>query len=169
MMTDGLACEIDMPLAWRPATLDLATRQSRIRAAALLLSALNQMESSHEAEAGSPENRRLERIEAKLDLTLHLLARVLDPDELATPRKVRLGPDGAQWPDPAPPPAGTTVLLVMRPSEVLPLNLELPAVAREPLAGEARVGFEDLSEALDAALYQFVFRRHRQAIRARGG
>lgn len=168
-MSDGLACEIDMPLAWRPATLDEAARHSRIRTAALLLSALNQMESGHEAEAGGPENRRQERIEAKLDLTLHLLARALDQGELAACRTVRLSADGAQWPDAAPPAAGTAVLLIMRPSEALPLNLEIPGIAREPLGGDARVGFEDLSEALDAALYQFVFRRHRQAIRARGG
>jgi hypothetical protein len=43
----------------------------------------------------------------------------------------------------------------------------LPAIALEPLSGNARVSFEGLTEALDEALYQFVFRRHRQAIRAR--
>ena len=168
-MTDGLTCDCLIPLAWHAAQLEPQTRHSRILEAALLLAALNQMESSHELESGHPENRRLDRIEAKLDLTLHLLARTLETSEPAKPVMVQLSPLGAQWPDSAPPLAGSTLLVELRPSEALPLSLKLAAIALEPQAGLACVRFDDMSEALAEALYQFVFRRHRQAIRARTG
>lgn len=166
-MTEGLSCTCHMPLAWRPASLSEGERLGLMREAALLLAALNQMESAHELDSGSPENRRLERLEAKLDLALHLLARTLEPVSAPSGKVVTLTPQGAEWDDAAPPADGTTVILEIRPSDHLPLTLKLPAVAREPLAGRGRVRFENLSEALDDALCQFVFRRHRQAIRSR--
>lgn len=171
-MIEGLSCEIFMPLAWRAEPLPAQARLSHMREAAHLLAALNQIESMHEQEAGSPENRRLDRIEAKLDLTLHLLARTLEirtPETSAVPaaRNVLLTPSEAQWPDPSPPAQGTPLIVEFRPSEALPISLELPAIALEPQAGTARARFDELTEALDEALYQFVFRRHRQAIRAR--
>ena len=171
-MTDGLSCTSRMSLNWQPATLDEAARQSLMREAALLLATINQMEASHELESSGPETRRFERLEAKLDLALHLLVRVLEPgDNAANPmpagRRVRLTPQEAEWEDEAPPVVGTRLLLELRPSEHLPLSLRLPAIAREPQAGLARVQFENLSAALDDALHQWLFRRQRQAIRSR--
>jgi hypothetical protein len=168
-MPDGLSCTYRMPLAWHATQFDPQTRQSCIVEATMLLGALNQMESSHEADTGSPENRRLDRIEAKLDLTLYLLARRLETAPPADLREVILSPVGMQWPDPAPPAEGSLLMVEFQPSETLPLSLRLPAIALAPLAGQAQVRFESLSEGLDEALYQFVFRRHRQAIRARTG
>jgi len=168
-MTDGLSCTCPMPLAWHPASLDENARQSLMREAALLLSALNQMESSHELDSGGPENRRLERLEAKLDLALHLLARALEAGPTPAIHNVMLSPLGVEWNDEQAPAAGTRLILDLRPSEHLPLTLRLPAVALDPLPGLARVCLANLPEALDEALHQFVFRRHRQAIRARAG
>jgi len=156
-----------MPLAWHPASLDENARRSLMREATHLLAALNQMENSHELEVGGPENRRLERLEAKLDLALHLLARTLEPGPAAEGRAVTLTPQGAEWMDATPPADSDELILEIRPSEQLPLTLKLPAVAYAPLSGKARVRFENLPEALDDALHQFVFRRHRQAIRLR--
>lgn len=170
-MTDGLACECTIPLAWHAATLAPEEIQSRVREAALLLAALNQIESAHELESSGPENRRLDRIEAKLDLTLHLLARMLESDESSHTRpaamNVRLTPGGAQWHEAAPPSEGTRLIVELRLSEALPLSLKIPATALEPRADMARISFTGLTETLDEALYQFIFRRHRQAIRAR--
>lgn len=168
-MPDGLSCTYRMPLAWHAAELGPQTRRSCIVEASLLLGALNQMEGSHELDPGSPENRRLDRIEAKLDLTLYLLARRLESTPAADLREVQLSPVGMQWPDPSPPAEGSLLMVEFQPSETLPLSLRLPAIALAPVAGQARVRFESLSEGLDEALYQFVFRRHRQAIRARAG
>jgi hypothetical protein len=166
-MSDGLFCECHMPLVWHAESLAPHVRQARMQEAALLLAALNQIEGTHELESSGTENRRLDRIEAKLDLTLHLLARTLNTEPMPESRIVQLSPVGAQWQDPAPPDQGTILVLDLRPSEALPLSLKLSAIALEPLSGSARVRFEGLTETLDEALYQFVFRRHRQAIRAR--
>ncbi|OYY94057.1 MAG: hypothetical protein B7Y41_08985 [Hydrogenophilales bacterium 28-61-23] len=172
-MTDGLSCECHMPLAWYTAPPEPGARHNQMREAALLLTALNQMEGMHEHEANGPEsrapreNRRLDRIEAKLDLTLHLLARSLETGAAPPSRRVRLAPGGAQWQDPEPPTEGTKLILELYPAEALPLSLKLPATALAAQSDNARVEFDGLTEALDEALYQFIFRLHRQAIRAR--
>lgn len=168
-MTDGLWFEAAMPFQWHEAPLDTGARQALMREGALLLAALNQMEGVHELEAGGAENRRLERLEAKLDLALHLLARTLEPGAAPTYRALKLSPTGAEWQDEQPPTEGRSLILELRPSDALPLTLRLPAVALMPLTGRARVSFGPLTSPLDDTLYQFVFRRHRQAIRARGG
>lgn len=168
-MADGLSCTSEMPLAWHPASLDENERQRMMREAALLLNALNQMESSHDLESGGADSRRFERLEAKLDLVLHLLARALEPGAAPGIRNVTLSPLAVEWNEPHPPIAGASVIVELRPSEHLPLTLRLPAQARDPLPGLARASLVNPPEALDEALHQFVFRRHRQAIRARAG
>ena len=168
-MSDGLVCECPMALDWQPGPLEDATRKAVMREAVLLLAALNQSEGMHEIEGGGVENRRMERLEAKLDLALHLLARALEPARTTPVRIIRLTPEGAEWEDAAPPAEGASLLLTLRPSDALPLALRLPVLALAPLPGRARVRFAGFPENLDDALYQFVFRRHRQAIRARTG
>jgi hypothetical protein len=160
-------CECPMPLAWREAAPDDDARQAMTREAVLLLTAINQIEGGHEIEAGA-ENRRLDRLEAKLDLALYLLARALEP----AAGQLRAGSGWAprKWPGKTPPPPPRAPLVLeLRPSEALPLTLKLPAVALAPMAGMARARLAGLPEALNDALVQFVFRRHRQAIRARAG
>lgn len=168
-MSDGLTCQCRMPLSWYADELDAETAAQSLREAALLLAALNQIESSHDLEASTPENRRLDRIEAKLDLALHLLAGQLQKNCHSQRLPVDLSPTSASWPDTKPPSEGARVLVEFSPSSALPLNLKLPAIGLAPENGMARVRFEALGETLDDALYQFVFRRHRQAIRARSG
>lgn len=168
-MTDGLQWEGPMPLTWHDGEPNPAQRQVMLREAALLLAAVNQLEAGRETDATSPDNRRLDRLEAKLDLALHLLARVLEPQAASGARTVRLGAETLAWDDDAPPAAGQPLVLRLRPSDQLPLTLELPAVAQAPERGQARARFLALPEDLADALTQFVFRRHRQAIRARSG
>jgi hypothetical protein len=166
-MTERLACTCRMPLSWEVTHLDPETRATIMRQAATLLTALNQIESMHDQETGSPENRRLDRIEAKLDLTLLLLGRTLEINTESAPRNVLLTPNSAEWQETTPPPEGSSLLIEFRPSESLPLNLKIPATGLKPEADKAIVIFDRLTETLEEALYQFVFRRHRQAIRAK--
>lgn len=168
-MTDGLLCECPMPLAWWEAGPDRADRDVMTREAALLLTAINQMEASHDQDGGGQDNRRLDRIEAKLDLALHLLARALQPAAAAPARMVRLSAEIVEWEDTRAPEQGTALILELRPSDALPLTLKLPAEALPSTGYLARARFTALPEALDEALVQFVFRRHRQAIRAKAG
>lgn len=166
-MTEGLACECRMPLTWHEEQLSPDARHQLMREAATLLTALNQIESMHDTDAGSPENRRLDRIEAKLDLVLLVLAGTLGSADSTGTRNVLLTPNSAEWLDRAPPSEGSALLIEFRPSEALPLNLKIPATALKPEADKARVILVGLTESLEEALYQFVFRRHRQAIRAK--
>jgi hypothetical protein len=178
--SEGLSCVLPSPLVWYPIHLSVAARVAVMQQACYLLTALNQIESPSEPALSSPDNRRLDRIEAKLDLTLHLLSRLLQPLEPASSvknsgenaeegaDKLRLSPHGIEWFDPAPPLEGTELMVELRPAEVLSLTLKLPAIALPPKPGDrwsASARFEGVSETLAEALYQFIFRKHRQAIR----
>ncbi len=163
-----LQCECRVPFAWRAAgTEDAAARAGAVYQATLLINAINQMEAGHDSEPGEAGQKRLERLEAKLDLALHLLARSLQPTAPLSEHTVWLSPSEAAWQDDAPPIPGTEVELELRLSATLPLTLRLPAVAVAADGGRARARFVEPTEALSEALYQFVFRRHRQALRAR--
>lgn len=167
-MTDqGLWCECRLPLKW--SILDVAATPTSTleREALLLLTAINQMEAVHEMEPGSTEHRRLERVESKLDLVLYLLARTLEPGPAPVEAEVKLSPEEIRWRETRPPAEGTPLLLELRPSPALPLSLRLPAMAMAPENGLARASFLGLAEPVSDALHQFIFRRHRQAIRAR--
>jgi hypothetical protein len=167
MIDQGLWCDCRLPLKWR--VLDTASTPTSAleHEALLLLSAINQMEAAHEMEAGGTEHRRLERVEAKLDLALYLLARTLEPEPTPTLIDVKLSAEEIRWQEKLPPAGGTPLLLEFRASPTLPLSLRLPAMAMTPEAGFARASFLGLAEPVTDALHQFIFRRHRQAIRAR--
>ncbi len=168
-MTDGLHCECSIPLDWRAFSPPPAERDAMLREATLLLTAINQVEGGHEPDASGTDNRRLERLEAKLDLALYLLARNLEADAPSAARLVDLSAEGMSWRDAAPPAEGADLVLALRPSDALPLTLRLPARALPAEGDRAAARFADLPDALADALVQFVFRRHRQAIRARVG
>lgn len=166
-MTEGLACTCRIPLAWQVEEIDDETRTSWLGEAAFLLAALNQMESAHELESSGGDNRRLDRLEAKLDLVLHLLTRALDTAPSPPRQAITLTPEGAEWATATPPAAGAAVTLEVRLFEMFPITLRLPTRALPAGDGRARVAFDRYPENLDNALYQFVFRRHRQAIRSK--
>jgi|GEM_PF-1005486 len=171
-MSDGLWCTCHIALRWERAVPSAENLRSLHHEAMLLLSAINQMESSNELtaslasnEPGGAEQARMARMEAKLDLTLYLLARVLHPHTSAQPRPVRLSPEAIQWQDDTPPPPDSEIVLEFQPSPALPLALRLSAIAQTAQDGQARAVLSALPEALADAWHQFVFRRHRQAIR----
>ncbi len=167
-MMAELFCELRLPCVWQPRAGDALARLAMEREAALVLNAINHMEGQRELEASGAENRRLERIEAKLDLVLYLLARS-QPGSVAPACALRLEPDRVEWDAAEPPLAGQAVVVELTPSDALPLIIRLPGEAFDPLPGRGRVRFSGFSAELEDALYQFIFRRHRQAIRARGG
>jgi len=167
MIEPGLWCEFQGPLRWNALDATATPTAPIEHEAWLLLTAINQMESTHEFEPGNTEHRRLERMEAKLDLALYLLARTLEPTGPSSVVEVRLAPEEIQWQEAQPPIEGTPLLLELRPSLALPLSLRLPALALLPQSGFARASLTSLGESVSDALRQYVFRRHRQAIRAR--
>jgi hypothetical protein len=166
-MTDSsLWCECNMPFVWHPAPLQ-SNAAALEREALLQLVAINQMESSHDIESSGTDHRRMERLEAKLDLTLYLLARTLEPGPMPESCLVRLSSSGIAWFDHTPPAQGSRVLLEMHPSVTLPLSLKLIGMIVPGEEGWVRAQFTGVGEAVFEALHQFIFRRHRQAIRSR--
>ena len=169
-MTDlGLWCECRMPLKWQGLESSATPPALLEHEALLLLTAINQMEAVHDLDAGGVENRRLERLESKLDLALYLLARTLEPGPAPAAAEVRLSPSEIRWLAPVPPAQGEALLLELHASPALPMALRLPVTALAAEDGWARASFQGLSEPLSDALHQFIFRRHRQAIRAKHG
>lgn len=165
----GLWCECRIPLKWHALDASTTPPATLEHEALLLLTAINQMEAVHDLEAGGAENRRLERLESKLDLTLYLLARNLEQGPAPAAAEVRLSPEEIRWVDASPPAMGAAVLVELHASPALPMALRLPVMALAAEDGWARASFLGLSEPLSDALHQFIFRRHRQAIRAKHG
>lgn len=132
-------------------------------AAARLLRELSVLEERRaEGDEHAPDPA-LRRIEAKLDLALELLGRLLP--ELATlPRqRARLGARGLAFD--APQPAEGRASLVWQPSDALPASLVLPVCAVAPADGR-RWAFEALTPELTDQLERHVFRLHRRWLAA---
>lgn len=157
-----------LPDHW-PALLDGWMRGNQI-----LLSGLDAIEtgaSEHELDSASAS--QIERVEAKLNLTLHLIGSLLAQQQpMATPRAVRFSAHGAEWLAHEQYARGTQLLLSIGLSEQVPQPLILPAEVVHIEASAAggwliTVLFQHLSEAVANGLGRSVFRRHRRAIQAR--
>jgi hypothetical protein len=169
-MLEGVGCDCRMPFAWHPAPQADQDAAGLWREALILLTAFNHMEAQTDmghGEATIGEGARLARVEAKLDLALYLLARSLAPTDPPPLREVWLSPALLRWTDNQPPQAGQSLILEFQPSSTLPLALRLPAQALAAEAGQGQAQLLAMPEALQDALHQLIFRRHRQAIRDR--
>lgn len=157
-----LSVEVSLPMCWQ--ALDAPFDASLAQGNRLLLHTLNAMESSH-LEATS--DRTMERIEAKLDLTLHWLARSL---HAATPmpasRLLRLDPEGLAWREDSPIRIGDRLRITVYPSPSIqaPLELDAKRVSSEGGWVSARVQYLDADGQEEWT--QWVFRMHRRMIQA---
>ena len=173
-----LSLSVALPLAWRvgppPADAGGGWRETGV----LLLRALASLDSHAVAEHDSEqaaELRRLERLEAKLDLLLLLEAEARRGERPPT-RDMVLRASGVEWREiGAPPPAGARLGLQLHLSPLLPLPLALPArvlTVTPPQGlegGRVATAFEPLGEELEDAFTRTLFRFHRRAIHARHG
>lgn len=162
MTEPRLSVEVSLPMCWQlpVVPLDAATARGNL----LLLHTLNVMESSH-PEASS--DRTLERLEAKLDLTLHWLARSLHAGT-AVPenRLLRLEPEGLAWREDPDIRIGSPILVSLYPSPVFQVPLELGAELVSTEGGWARVRLQNLDTDCQEEWTQWVFRMHRRMIQA---
>lgn len=116
-----------------------------------------------------PPDPALRRLEAKLDLTLQLLAQALPALAGPGPRSVRLSARGVRF-DAAPGMAaaeGAIAVLAWQPGEGLPLALHLPVRCLAQVGGRSWWCFEALEPGLADLLERHVFRLHRRALAAR--
>lgn len=129
----------------------------------LSLRVMNLME-GHVGHEGEVEHG-LGRLEAKLDLALHLLARNLhNQHPLPPPTTVTLWAGGfalhtvEDWR------SGEAVLLTLYPSAALPLPLVLPATIIGLDADGLRAEWPDMPEPLAEVWEQWLFRQHRRTV-----
>lgn len=165
----SLALEAHLPLRFSPGALAPELTQAAMQTNAILLSALERMETApREAELESPLVHELARVEAKVDLALTLLARFLSTHSpLPTARRVFLGLEQLSWEAPEPEAGGVGVVeLWLSPAVPLPLTLPVDVWAWE--AGLARARYQHLSEAVAEALTRTLFRHHRRSLKERG-
>lgn len=169
LFDDTLSCDVELPVAFIP-----GASITRPGASEMLLRSVALVEDSRSAEDGeerSDTTAQLQRLEARMDLALVLLGRLLQHASPALPgcavrwsrRGLRL--DTRQATGLAP---GTAGLIRLQPAEWLPDHVELPAVvlAEAATADGSRLwlGQQAVSEPLAAALERHLFRLHRRQI-----
>lgn len=173
----GVSFQAEMPLGWEAVSLPAGNvLHEWMHANVALLHALSTMETQapeYENESGSDVDRRLDRVEAKLDLMLNLLSRVLArsaPQPAAC--TVTLSASRIEWISSANAPvAGQNVVISLFINPRLPQPLLLPArvLTASATTGGTRVGaeFSHLSEEAQEWLERTVFRYHRRFIQSR--
>lgn len=166
----ALSCELLQPAEFRPGS--AAGRQS---AAESLLRSLAQIEDSRGEGLGDERSElppATQRMEAKLDLMMILVSRLVRQHEDTLPlRPVRWSRRGIRLETGVRTAAapGAAGVLCLQPSEWLPEKIELPVT----LLSEAASGsggfflwlkFADLGAGLEAAMERHLFRLHRRQI-----
>lgn len=167
-----------LPLKWAPLAAPPAfVLQDWMQANVALLRGLatiEAMQGEKENELGPAAAKALERLEAKVDMALTLLAGLLaNHSDFPPPVAIALTPDFIQWTTEKPPRVGEEILLSLYLSRALPSPLLLPArvTAAEQHADGAhvRATFLHFNEEMADWLERTVFRYHRRAIHARQG
>ena len=171
----GVSYQAEMPLAWQPGPLPADTvLQEWMHTNVVLLHALATMEAQapeRENEHGNDMERKLERVEVKLDLALDLLSRLLTqhspkPDACT----VTLSASVIEWVSQGTPPPGNIVIsLFINPRLAQPLRLPASIRNTTSVAGGTRIvaEFTHLSEEAQEWLERTVFRNHRRFIQSR--
>lgn len=168
MPETGLHIPMTLPRSWERRSLARHELENLWSEAQLILRVINQMEAHapREADVDVP----LSRLEAKLDLALHLLSLGLHGRH-APPEPARitlwaegctLGTDRALQP-------GEEIVLSLHLSPALALPLKLAASVTGLSNGEVRAAWIAMPEAVLEAWEQWLFRCHRRRVQEQRG
>jgi hypothetical protein len=174
-MISGVYYQSEMPLGWQVgAPPSAAALAEWMHTDAVVLRALASVESqpvAYETEFGNDVEKKLDRVEAKLDLALNLLSNLLaqhTPKPETCP--VTLSASTIEWVSHGAAPAKGSIVISLFINPRLPQPLLLPASVREigAVAGGTRIvaDFTHLSEEVQESLERTVFRNHRRYIQA---
>jgi hypothetical protein len=169
---DALVCSEDLPYSLMPWSGGEAERAAHAAAAERLLRSLAGLDAGVQDELEPhPAEQALQRLDAKLDLVLELLSRMLAREHPETqPRPLRWSRHGAcaQSRQPLEEGSHALLVLVMPAALSLPLRLPVQVLAREDQDADARLwlAFPQDAPALTAALERFLFRQHRRQVAA---
>ena len=170
LFEDTLSCDLALPAVFEP-----GSSAVRAGAAEMLLRSVALVEDSRGGDDGDERgdaSQHLQRLEARMDLTLVLLGRLLRQNAQPLPlRPVRwsrrglrleLGQRSGVTP-------GTAGIVRLQPADWLPDNIELPVqVLGEATSGNGGIylwlRLQDAGELLETALERHLFRVHRRQI-----
>lgn len=159
----GLLVELSLPWTCARRDLILQARAEQWEQNLLLLRVLNLTPPHAPREAGAEAS--VARLEAKLDLGLHLLARVLGGDTPApAPAAITLSAEGCRGTIAEPLQTGEHCLVRLRPDPALALTLDLPAVVVAQSGALTVLRWLDMPEPVQEAWEQWLFRQHRRAV-----
>lgn len=163
MLDEGLQVELCLP--WTCERRDL-TPPGRVELWVqnlLILRVLNLTPPHAPREAAA--EAAVARLEAKLDLCLHLLARVIGGDTPApVPAAIILSAEGCRAGVAETMQTGEHCLIRFRPDQALALPLDLPAVVVSQSGTVTTLRWLDMPEPVREAWEQWLFRQHRRAV-----
>lgn len=169
----GIYYAADLPLSWTPLSQPQSSQEEQWQNNAVaLLRALAVIEtpvSEPERDTSSVTGKTMERLEAKLDLTLSLMMQLVrQQTELPPPCTVKLRAQTVEWVGASAPDPGQLVLVALHISPKLPQALALPARVVAVEAGaqgfRVRADFTRLNEEMENWLERTLFRYHRRSI-----
>ena len=167
---DTLTCEELRPAIFLPGALDPAQLAGfNARGESLLQSLAVIEDGARSEEPELPSEHALQRLEAKVDLLMALVASLCADQHNDPPQSLQWSARGASLPVPAPVAVGSEGWFRVRPADGLPSPLVLPATVLacgSAADGSTRVWlrFGPLSQGLRGALERHLFRVHRRAV-----
>lgn len=172
---DGLALHENLPFLWEPSPLTEPAELERCsQETARALQALALFEEAPReplADAGHHQGQELAHLEAKVDVLLSLVTRlVADRHGSPEPHNTVLRADSLEWSGPVAERVvpGDTGIAVLYPNAMLPLAFRLPArVAGITERSGSRwilARFDHIPSPVQVGLEKLIFRRHRRQI-----
>ncbi|WP_063571534.1 MULTISPECIES: PilZ domain-containing protein [Luteibacter] len=149
----------------RPEAAALALINDRNASVLVAVSALMDRR-SEASEDDSPLTQEVARLDAKLNVLMEIVNRLLLP-QTGLPSRIalRFNASGAVLPWDGLPPVGQPVLLKIHFDACRALPLELPGVRLAgPTDGKGFLGFEGLTEPVRDGIERLVFRQHRRQV-----
>ena len=170
----GVSYSTVLPLSWEAGPASELLRQQWTHANIALLRALATIEAmpaEREIDPG-PTTKALDRLEAKVDLTLSLLGRLLSQGTTMPPAvALTLSANAIEWDSATGPKVGDEVTISLFLSQKLPQPLLLcatvEAVDVRPTGVHARAALLPAGAEMQDWLERTVFRYHRRAIQSR--
>lgn len=160
-----LTVEMSLPFRWEKRAPEGHALDALLHGSRLLLNAVGIIEAQPMRDAET--DKWAERLDAKLDLILHLLAMSLSQDRSApAPTTLQLTSEGASWREAGTPPETGDALVLALHIAALPIPLHLPAQVTGLEGHRVQARFMHLGIDLGDAWQQWLFRQHRRAIHA---
>lgn len=161
-MSAQMLIERHLPMHW--SRLPSGRTAPQIQSNQLAFAMLDAMEEPAQGRPDAEPHGEMARIEAKLNLILHLLGQLLHSNvSLPATHSIRFASDSVAWPC-AEIQAGERVLLELYLDSAVPVPIVLHGEVAAVLDGWARIDLTSLSEDHRASWSRWVFRQHRRDV-----